>query len=417
MQRSTQDQSVFELGSEEWAALPDLGIPAILAKVDTGARTSALHATRIEVYKAADGQRVRFTVHPVTGRAGLVRHADAPLLSRRWITSSNGSRELRCVVAMSIDIGGRRWPIEVTLTNRRSMRYRMLLGQRAILADMIVVPSRTSCQTIIGYGVYDAPPLPPRVAAAKPATGLRIALLGEGPVGPLWQALAEAGARRGHVIERIDPRHCRMILTGRRPSIESGGRLLPHIDGVIALFDANTDGLARAVLRHLQRCGAAVLNSEEAMSATRDPELGFLRLHELQIPLAIAALTGRPPGDTDIRPDAVGTAGNVVSVLVVAGSVRAGVRSIVSGPRKGRLVAATLTLAERRLAVRAARALRLDLVRIDLVRGQDGGPAVMGIVATPALAQLLPFAQGDVGARVLRAIEQRAQAAAVPVEG
>ena len=149
---------VFELGSAEWAALPDLGVPAILARIDTGARTSALHASAIEVYAGADGQRVRFTVHPVTGRKSIARSCDAPLVARRWVASSNGTRELRCVVRTSVRIGARSWPIEVTLADRRSMRYPMLLGRTAILADMVVLPSRPSLQPVIGHEVYDKRP-------------------------------------------------------------------------------------------------------------------------------------------------------------------------------------------------------------------------------------------------------------------
>ena len=77
---------LFTLGSVEWAALPDLDVPAILAKIDTGARTSALHAESIVVYQAPDGPRVRFVLTPVAGRRDIKRHCDAPLIARRWMS-------------------------------------------------------------------------------------------------------------------------------------------------------------------------------------------------------------------------------------------------------------------------------------------------------------------------------------------
>ena len=263
MQRDMRDIVVFELGSEEWAVLPDLGVPAILAKTDTGAKTSALHATRIEVYDAAGGRRVRFCVHPIAGRLDIFMACDAPLVAQRWVASSNGARELRCVVATRIQIGARAWPIEVTLTNRRAMRYRMLLGKRAMLDDMIVVPSRPSLQRVLGYGAYAVRDGALERGRARTSAGLRIGLLGEGPVGPFWQALADAALRRGHVVERIDVRRCSLVLAEGRPRIVVAGQPLPRLSCVIAAFaaraDATTDGpharsFALAVLRQTDEC-------------------------------------------------------------------------------------------------------------------------------------------------------------------
>ncbi len=130
----------FILGWEEWVTLPELGLPAIKAKVDTGARTSALHAFYVEPFGPARARKVRFGVHPVPRRNDIEVECVARLVDRREVRSSNGEREQRYVIETPIRIGDREWPIEVTLANRDMMSYRMLLGRRAIAGDVLVDP-------------------------------------------------------------------------------------------------------------------------------------------------------------------------------------------------------------------------------------------------------------------------------------
>ncbi len=126
------------LGWREWVGLPELGLPLIKAKVDTGARTSALHAFQVERF-AQDGQDwLRFAVHPLQGRDDLVVRCAAPLLDRRRVTDSGGHREERPVIAAALVVGAARWPIELTLTDRDSMRFRMLIGRTALSARALV---------------------------------------------------------------------------------------------------------------------------------------------------------------------------------------------------------------------------------------------------------------------------------------
>jgi ribosomal protein S6--L-glutamate ligase len=139
------------LGWQEWVALPALGLPAIKAKIDTGARTSALHAFAIE--PAGEGH-VSFKVHPVPRKADVVVTCVARLIGARDITSSNGETERRIVVVTDLEIAGRRWPIEITLTNRALMRTRMLLGRQALLPGILVEPAVALHQPRLSYRVY-----------------------------------------------------------------------------------------------------------------------------------------------------------------------------------------------------------------------------------------------------------------------
>jgi len=129
------------LGWREWVALPGLGINRIKCKVDTGAKTSALHAFYVDSFYADGKHKIRFGIHPNHGDFSVVSHCEAFVVDQREVTSSDGSKTLRYVIKTEMIIGDITEDIELTLTNRDTMRFPMLLGRRAMTNNFIVDPN------------------------------------------------------------------------------------------------------------------------------------------------------------------------------------------------------------------------------------------------------------------------------------
>lgn len=126
------------IGWREWVGLPDLGIAQIKAKVDTGARSSSLHAFDIEPFSRDGVDWVRFRVHPVQRDASVTVAAEAKVLDRRSVRSSSGRAAMRPVIITRVALLGVTWPIELTLANRDAMGFRMLLGREAFRSRFLV---------------------------------------------------------------------------------------------------------------------------------------------------------------------------------------------------------------------------------------------------------------------------------------
>ena len=129
------------LGWREWVALPELGIPSIKAKLDTGARTSSLHAFRIESFTKSGVQMVRFSVHPLQRDTSEEQVCVAAVVDRRWVSDSGGHREKRYVIRTPVRIGPLEWAIEISLSGRDNMQFRMLLGRTALHRRIMVDPT------------------------------------------------------------------------------------------------------------------------------------------------------------------------------------------------------------------------------------------------------------------------------------
>lgn len=128
------------IGWREWIRLPDLGVDHIKAKVDTGARTSSLHAFDLEESMKNGTPHIRFLIHPEQRRSQPTIPVELPLVAQRRVRDSGGKTELRPVVTAVVELLGQRWPIEITLTRRDAMGFRMLLGRQAIRKRFLVDP-------------------------------------------------------------------------------------------------------------------------------------------------------------------------------------------------------------------------------------------------------------------------------------
>lgn len=131
------------VGWREWVALPDLGLRQLKAKVDTGARTSALHAFMVEKFRSQGRWRVYFGIHPVHKDNAIEQFCVADLADERWVSDSGGHRERRVVIYTRVVLGDLTWPIYITLANRDNMSFRMLLGRSALRRRAVVNTARS----------------------------------------------------------------------------------------------------------------------------------------------------------------------------------------------------------------------------------------------------------------------------------
>lgn len=139
--------SLPRVGWREWTRLPELGGVLVNAKVDTGARSSALHAFDLHRFDRDGAAWVRFDVHPLQRKTRPSITVEAAVVDERRVTSSSGGAQLRPVIVTPVELGGQVWPIELTLTRRDEMGFRMLLGRQAIRDRFLVDPGRSYLQS------------------------------------------------------------------------------------------------------------------------------------------------------------------------------------------------------------------------------------------------------------------------------
>ncbi|VVC74867.1 hypothetical protein AQUSIP_01410 [Aquicella siphonis] len=135
------------IGWREWVSLPELGISRIKAKIDTGARTSALHAFSLNPFTENGKNRISFEIHPLQHDTENIVTCVADVVDKRMVTDSGGHGEERYVIQTPITIAGQTWQIEITLTERENMLFRMLLGRSALRKHFIVNPARSFVTT------------------------------------------------------------------------------------------------------------------------------------------------------------------------------------------------------------------------------------------------------------------------------
>ena len=136
-------QNTLTAGWREWVLLPELGLPAIKAKIDTGARTSCLHAFSVVSFEKNGKEWVRFGIHPHQNDVQTEVYSEAEVIDKRAVSDSGGHKEERYVISTDLVVAEQHWPIEITLTNRDTMLFRMLLGRTAMKNKIIVNPTKS----------------------------------------------------------------------------------------------------------------------------------------------------------------------------------------------------------------------------------------------------------------------------------
>ena len=448
----------FVLGWEEWASFPKLGLPAVKAKVDTGARTSALHATAVEPFGPADNPQVRFTIHPIPDKPDIEVICSAPAVDRREVISSNGDRELRWVIEGTVKIGDREWLIELTLTNRETMMYRMLLGRQAIQHDMVVNPGVSCAQGELSYDLYDK--FPRRKPVKRP---LRIAILTREPNNYSSQRLKQAAEKRGHVAEMLNTARCTLAVDANKPAVFYDGSPAPKYDAVIPRIGASMTGYGAAVLRQFSMMGAYCLNTAEAIVASRDKLYAHQVLARAGIGMPTTAFA-HSPKDTQNLIAHVGGAPLVVKLLqstqgrgVILAETRKAAESVIDAFRGldanfivqefvkeadgadircfvigGKVVATMMrqaeagefrsnlhrggtakrvriTKQERMAATGAAKSLGLSVAGVDLLRS-SGGPKILEVNSSPGLEGVERTSAKDVAGMIIEYIETHVRA-------
>lgn len=456
MTQSSADKII--VGSEEWCALPALGIPAIKARVDSGARTSALHAFNVHPFRRGNTRWVSFEVHPLQKNRRTIIRCEAEVVDQRIVKSSSGIGEKRYVIRTTLEHNGHSWEIELTLSNRDSMGYRMLLGREAMKGRLLVDPAtgfiggRLSTKRI--RQLYQD--------HTRDTSGLRIGLLASDPGKACNQRLLEVGEERGHRIRLYDIRHCYMRLDAETPEVYyRGGRLLNNLDAVIPRIGPELTYYGCALLRHFEHLDIPGLNPADSIARSRDrlQTLQLLLRNGLDVPVTGFA---ESPVETEELIDMVGGPPLLVRILKgpqrrgsVMAESRGAVESLISAFRSldinllvqeyireaegkdlrllvvnNRLVAtmqrqrqpgiinpgkateemsgntpATASPQERRMAIKAARISGLQVAGINMIRSRRG-PLVIGVEPVPSLTDLEDISGKDIAGTLISVIER-----------
>jgi len=444
------------VGSEEWCSLPEIGLPMVKARVDSGAKTSALHAFNIRTFTRGGDPWVSFELHPIQRDDRTVVRCEAKVVDRRTIKSSSGETESRFVIRTPIQFPNGTWDIELTLTNRDSMGYRMLLGREAMAGRMLVDPSLSFCMGEHSVTevrrIYGVEELAPR--------NLKIGVLASNPDLYSNRRLIEAGEARGHEMVFLNIKQCYMKLDADKPEVHyRGGTIVDDLDAVIPRIRPSVTFYGCALTRHFESLGVYVQNRAEAISGSRDKlfSLQLLQKSGLDIPTTGFA---NSPNDTQDLINMVGGAPLIVKLLegtqgrgVVLAETDKAAESVINAIKSlranllvqefvkeadgrdlrlfvidGKVVTSMMrtaapgefranihqggsasivkvTAAERKLAVKAAKTLGLEVAGVDIIRSKKG-PLLLEVNSSPGLEGIEAATGKDVAGAMIMAIEK-----------
>jgi ribosomal protein S6--L-glutamate ligase len=449
-------QNKVIIGSEEWCAFPELGIPTIKARVDSGAKTSALHAINIAPFIKNESNWVKFDINPIQNNIKTVIHCEAPLVDKRIVKSSSGFREQRYVIQTILDIGDSKWPIEMTLTNRDSMGFRMLLGREAMSGRVLVDPEQ---KYLLGQPSSDT--IQELYKNSEKATsGLRIGLLASNPELYSNKRIMEAGEMRGHEMHFLNIKECYMKLDAKTPEIHyRGGKILNKFDAIIPRIRPSITFYGCALTRQFEALRVFCLNSSTAITQSRDKlySLQLLLNHGVDIPTTGFA---NSPLDTDNLIKMVGGSPLIVKLLegtqgkgVVLAETKKAAESVINAFKSlnanilvqefikeangkdircfvidGKVVAAIqreampgefranihlggtasiikVTSEEKRIAIKAAKAMDLKVAGVDIIRSAKG-PLLLEVNSSPGLEGIEGATNKDIAGEMIKAIEK-----------
>ncbi|WP_353085357.1 30S ribosomal protein S6--L-glutamate ligase [Flavobacterium sp.] len=448
-------QNKIILGSEEWCSFPELGIPAIKARVDSGAKTSALHAINIIPFTKEGVNWVKFDINPIQNNLKTVIHCEALLIDKRIVKSSSGYREQRYVIQTNINIGNDSWPIEMTLTNRDSMGFRMLLGREAMSGRILVDPEQ---KYLLGQNTTENLKELYHIEFSE-KKGLRIGLLASNPELYSNKRIMEAGEMRGHEMHFLNIKECYMKLDADTPEIHyRGGKVLDYFDAVIPRIRPSITFYGCALTRQFEAMKVFCLNSAAAITQSRDKlfSLQLLLRNGVDIPTTGFA---NSPLDTDDLIKMVGGSPLIVKLLegtqgkgVVLAETKKAAESVINAFKSlnanilvqefikeangkdlrlfvvdGKVVAAIQreaapgefranihmggtagiikpTAEERRIALKAAKAMDLKVAGVDIIRSSKG-PLLLEVNSSPGLEGIEGATNKDIASEMIKAIE------------
>jgi ribosomal protein S6--L-glutamate ligase len=444
------------LGSEEWCSFPELGIPTIKARVDSGAKTSALHAINIAPFIKNDRNWVKFDINPIQNNLKTIIHCEAPLVDKRIVKSSSGFREHRYVIQSKLKIGDDSWPIEMTLTNRDSMGFRMLLGREAMSGRVLVDPAQ---KYLLGQPTQEN--LKELYKnSEKASSGLRIGLLASNPELYSNKRIMEAGEMRGHEMHFLNIKECYMKLDAKNPEIHyRGGKILNQFDAIIPRIRPSITFYGCALTRQFEALKVFCLNSSTAITQSRDKlfSLQLLLNHGVEIPTTGFA---NSPLDTDNLIKMVGGSPLIVKLLegtqgkgVVLAETKKAAESVINAFKSlnanilvqefikeangkdircfvidGKVVAAIqreampgefranihlggtasvikVTPEEKKIAIKAAKAMDLKVAGVDIIRSSKG-PLLLEVNSSPGLEGIEGATNKDIAGEMIKAIEK-----------
>lgn len=444
-------------GAEEWCKFPQLSVPAIKARVDSGAKTSAIHALNIHQFQRDGVAWVRFDVCPLQDNRKTVVHCEAPIFDRRNVKSSSGTSEKRYVIKTSLAIGDQSWDIELTLTNRDAMGYRMLLGREAMSGKLIVDPEAS-----FGLGDINDDELKELYLSKKsPKKGMKIGVLASNPNLYSNRRIIEAGEERGHEMVFLNIKHCYMKMDAENPEVHyRGGKVLNDLDAIIPRIRPSMTFYGCALTRQFESMGVYCLNSASAITQSRDKLHSLQLLFESKIDIPITGFANSPL-ETDDLINMVGGAPLIIKLLegtqgkgVVLAETKKAAESVINAFKSlkadilvqefikeaegkdircfvvdGRVVASiqreaepgefranihqggtasliSPTADEKKIAIKAAKAMGLKVAGVDIIRSAKG-PLLLEVNSSPGLEGIEGATGKDVAGLMLQAIEKK----------